>query len=196
MRVHATMLEIEFEDFYAPTAGFGQPLALVDACHERVRRMAELLIRLLEHLREHGADKRAAISARAICDYFSSSWARHFQDEELDLFPRVRARLRERQGPQAQRILEAIMTLTEQHRDFLPLWKQIEPTLRAVQERTAHQLSETTVRAFVEAYRSHLQIEEDVLAPAYVKLLTPEDLRQIGAAMAARRGVTWPPPGR
>ena len=186
------MQDIEFQDFYAPSAGFGEPLALVDACHERVRRMAELLIRLLEHLREHGADERAAISARAIRDYFSSSWTRHFQDEELDLFPRVRARLRDRPGPQAQRILEAIETLTEQHRAFLPLWKQIEPSLEAVQKRTAHHLSETLVRAFVEAYRTHLEIEEDVLAPAYVRLLTAEDLRQIGAAMAIRRGATWP----
>jgi len=186
------MQDVEFPDFYSPSAGFERPLVLVDACHERVRRMVELLVRLAEHLGEHGADEAASISAQSIHDYFHDAWARHFQDEELDLFPRLRARLRDTGGESAQHISETMQTLTEQHRAFLPLWKRIEPSLRAVQQRTVQRLDRAAVDSFAEAYRRHLELEEDVLAPAYAALLTPEDLRQIGTTMAARRGVRWP----
>ncbi len=188
------MQNVEFLDFYSPSAGFEQPLVLVDACHERVRRMVELLVRLIEHLHEHGADERAAISARSILEYFKEAWPRHFKDEELDLFPRVRLRLRDRHSAESGQIIDAIETLTEQHRDFYPLWRRIEPSLQAVAGRSTQRLDESAVHAFVELYRVHLALEEDVLAPVYTRLFTAEDLRQIGTSMAARRGVTWPGP--
>jgi pyridoxamine 5'-phosphate oxidase len=178
----------------SPSAGFDQPLVLIANCHERIRRMVELLVRLLEHLEEFGADERAAICARSIGEYFEDTWRCHFEDEELDLFPRVRARLRDRHSASAQRIIHAIDALIAQHRSFLPLWKRIEPSLKDVQRRTSMHLNASAVHEFAAAYRTHLDLEEDILTPAYAHLLTAEDLRQIGSAMATRRGQCWPGP--
>jgi len=180
-------------DFYSPSAGFDRPLVLLQASHERVRRMVELLVRMVGHLDEFGCDERAAVSAASIRSYFRVSWPRHFLDEELDLFPRVRARLGKRPGGSGALLVEAIEMLIGQHRSVLPLWQQIEPTLFALQQGGVARLDAAAVHGFAAAYRNHLEIEEDVLGPAYLRWLTAEDLQQIGASMAIRRGVPWPP---
>jgi pyridoxamine 5'-phosphate oxidase len=184
----------EFFDFNLPASGFAQPLAIVQACHERLRRMVELLIPLREHMREHGADSRAAVTAGTIRQYLVQAWPRHMQDEEVDILPRLQTRLRDRHTVAAQNIQETIATVNEHHRAFDPLFQQVLPLLRAIESGTAQRLEEPAVQAFVDLFRIHMALEEDVLGPAYAKLLTAEDLRQIGSAMAARRGVAWPAP--
>jgi len=186
------VVELDMLDFSSPAAGFGQPLALVQASHERLRRMAELLIRLREHLLEHGADRSAAVSAGAIRQVLEQAWPRHMQDEELDFFPRIRAQLRDRHTESAHNILETIEALIEQHRAFDSLWQRIDPALRAVESGSAQRLDEPAVQSFVELFRTHLALEDDVLDPAYARLLTVADLQEIGRAMAQRRGVAWP----
>jgi pyridoxamine 5'-phosphate oxidase len=178
-----------------PPAGLERPLDLVDACHERVRRMTEMLVRLSEHLDEHGADDRAAVSAQSILDCFTGVWIHHLRDEELDLFPRLRQRLQGRTSAGAQRVLSTISTLMEQHRALQGRWKQIEPSLQAVRQRTSMRLNGAAVHAFVAAYRAHLDLEEDILAPAYRRLLTDEDVTQVGLGMARRRAAKAPSGG-
>lgn len=187
------MTELDLLDFYSPTAGFDQPLAVVKACHERVRRMVEMLVPLREHLDEHGTDRRAIVSAGAIRQYLEEAWPRHVQDEEIDLLPRISARLRNcnDDGPYED-LAETIAAVSEQHRAFEPLFQRVLPLLRAVETGAAQRLDEPAVQAFVELFRIHMALEEDILGPAYARFLTPEDLRQIGRAMAARRGVAWP----
>ncbi len=136
----------------------------------------------------HGADKAAAVSANTVRQFFEEDFPKHVEDEELDLFPRVRSRLRDRHSAPAQRILETIALLIEQHRELRVLWKNVVPSLYAIETGTGRHLDEAAVHAFVELYRVHLALEEDIMAPAYQRLLTAENLRQISAAMAARRG--------
>lgn len=187
------MTELDLLDFYSPSAGFEQPLALVKASHERMMRRVELLVLLREHLCAHGADTHATVTAGAIRQYFEQAWPRHLQDEELDIFPRVRARLQNRHTVSARNIVETIELVTEQHHAFQPLLQSVALSLRAVESGSAQRLDEMAVLCLVHRFRTHLALEEDVLDPACARLLTPEDLRQIGSAMAARRGVKWPP---
>lgn len=166
------------------------PLRHVDAGHERLRRMSELLVRLSEHLAEHGADERAAVSAQSILDHFQGPWINHLLDEEEDLFPRLRKRLLGQKRASAHRLVEAIEKLQAQHRALRTLWKQLEPSLVAVQQRTSALLNGAAVHAFVAAYRAHLEMEEDLVSPAYRKYLTEDDLRELAQSMAARRSPT------
>jgi iron-sulfur cluster repair protein YtfE (RIC family) len=175
--------------------GLERPLDVIDACHERVRRMSEMLIRLSEHLDEHGADDRAAVSAQSILDCFNGMWLHHLRDEELDLWPRLRQRLQGRRSTQARRLLSAINTLAQQHRTLQAGWKQIEPSLQAVRQRKSMRLNGAAVHAFVAAYRAHVDLEEDVLAPASRQLLAAEDVEQIGLGMARRRAPKAAPEG-
>ena len=183
-------------DFNLPSSGFDQPLAILQACHERLRRMVELLIPLREHLREHGVDAPAAVTAGTIRQYFESFWPLHKQDEEVEILPRLQARLRDRNTLAAMHLMETIATVREHHRAFEPLRESIIAMLRAVESRASQRLDDPAVQAFIELFRLHIALEEDVLGPAFSRLLTAEDLRQIGHAMAARRGLLWPEPPR
>jgi hemerythrin-like domain-containing protein len=184
----------EFQDFPQSLAGFEQPLEFLRACHERVRRMVEMLIMLREHLRDHGADAPAVVTAGTIRCYFEEAWPQHLQDEELELLPRLRARLRHRTTVAATHILETIDSVLEQHLALDPLLKRVVALLEAIEAGTARRLDEAAVQAFVELYRIHIALEEDVLAPAFARHLTAADLRDVGRAMAARRGAA-PPAG-
>ncbi len=184
------MTDQEFLDFSLPSAGFDQPLAIVQASLERLRRMVELLVPLRAHLREHGADSRTAVSAHTIRRYLEEAWPRYVQDQEIDILPRVQARLRDRHTVGAQHIVETIAAVTEQHRAFEPLCRQIAAELRAIETGTRQRLDDPAVQALVELFRVYAALEDDVLAPAYARLLTAEDLRLIGRAMAARRGLS------
>ena len=56
--------------FNAPSVGFEQPFAMLEACHERVQRTLALLQRLRAHVLEYGADVPAQQAARDVLRYF------------------------------------------------------------------------------------------------------------------------------
>jgi hemerythrin-like domain-containing protein len=175
-------------DFRTPAAGFDQPLALWEACHERVQRMVGLLERLLEHLRVHGADESARVTATSIRRYFDEAAPRHHEDEEIDLFPRLQAKV---SGAPAERIHQAIATLRADHEELHGIWTQLRLALQAVERGEPATFDEAAVAIFVTRYRTHIELEESVLAPALARVLGKRELAKIGRAMAARRGVKW-----
>jgi pyridoxamine 5'-phosphate oxidase len=184
----------ELPDFYAPLDGFDQPLAIVRACQQRLRHMVEMLIPLREHVREHGADERAAVTAGTIRTFFEDAWLNHLQDQQLDIVPRLRARLHNRHTVWARNLVETIDAVSEQHRAFVPLWQSVAALLRQIESGASARLDDPSVRTFVQLVRIHLVLEEDVLGPACARLLTAEDVQQIGTAMAKRRRIPWPAP--
>lgn len=175
-------------DFRTPAAGFDQPLELWLACHERVQRMVGLLQRLVEHLRTNGADESACVTATSIRRYFDEAAPRHHEDEEIDLFPRLQAKVT---GAQAKRINHAIASLRADHGELHGLWAQLRVALKAIERGEAATLDEAALTIFVTRYRAHIELEESVLAPALAKLLGKRDLAAIGRAMAERRGLNW-----
>lgn len=74
----------------APSPGFDDPIALLRACHEKVRRFAGLSLRLDEHVKVSGADDIARKAASDILRYFNLAAPLHHDDEEQDLFPALR----------------------------------------------------------------------------------------------------------
>ena len=75
----------------APEVGFEQPFAMLDACHERVRRSLDLLRRLVEHLQTVGHDADARSAAHDVWRYFEIAAPAHHADEERHVLPRLRA---------------------------------------------------------------------------------------------------------
>jgi hemerythrin-like domain-containing protein len=179
-------------DFRTAAAGFDQPIELWNACHERVTRMCNLLQRLVVHMRTAGADENARTTAVSIRRYFDEAAPRHHEDEEIDLFPRLIARLAERKDDgEAQRAVRAIETMTADHQAMDQLWQVLRAGLIAVENGTGDQLAEAEVTLFVDRYRTHIALEDSVIAPALRKRLKRSDLEAVGRAMAARRGVAW-----
>ncbi len=178
-------------DFRTPAAGFDQPLELWLACHDRVRRMCTLLQRLLEHLRESGADEQARVTAVSIRRYFDEAAPRHHEDEEVDLFPRLLQRLEGRTESEAVGVRNAIALLQSDHREMGRTWSILREALAAIEGGDAGALDEAVVALFVSRYRSHCEVEDTVIAPALRRTLTSDELGEVGRAMAQRRGIDW-----
>lgn len=178
-------------DFRTPAAGFDQPLELWLACHDRVRRMCALLQRLLEHVRDSGVDEQAKVTAVSIRRYFDEAAPRHHEDEEVDLFPRLLARLEGRTESEATGVRNAVALLETDHREIGRLWSVLREALNAIEGGDAGAFDEAVVALFVTRYRSHCEIEDTVIAPALRRALPEQELEAVGRAMAQRRGVDW-----
>lgn len=186
------MAATSFIDFRTPAAGFDQPLEMWHACHERVARMNNMMERLVEHLKKNGVDKNARVTAASVRRYFDEAAPRHHEDEEIDLFPRLMAKLNAQSGSEAaEQIGAAIQTLLADHREMGELWARLRAELLKVEAGAAPAFNDAEVARFITRYRAHIEIEEGEIAPALRRMLRAKDLREIGMAMAARRGVNW-----
>lgn len=182
---------MSFIDFRTPAAGFDQPLELWLACHDRVRRMTGLLQRLHEHLQESGADESAQATATSIRRYFDEAAPRHHEDEEVDLFPLLRSRLRARAPRKAKAVNAALDRLQSDHVAMGKLWQTLRPTLAAIERGETVALDGDLVRNFANSYREHCEVEDTVIADALKCCLDDKDIDALGRAMAERRGVDW-----
>jgi hemerythrin-like domain-containing protein len=179
-------------DFRSPAAGFDQPLAMWQACHERVTRMTNLLARLHDHLATHPVDEEAGITATSVRRYFDEAAPRHHDDEDIDLFPAVlRGLAATGQTARAARVAAAIERLRQDHADMALLWASLREQLARVERGEAPGFDAALVARFIGGYRAHIELEEAEVGSAALEVLGAADLHALGQAMAARRGVDW-----
>ncbi len=170
----------------APTApDFTNALGLLGACHRRIEGFNDLLLRLPAHLESHGADGEVVQATERILKYFDSAAQHHHEDEELDLFPRVRAAATQQGNHE---ILEILDVLLAQHRDMGAAWQDLHPRLVELTQGRLADVAESIER-FVNLYRQHIPLEDNLLLPYAAKMLTPEQIDVLGETMAVRRGV-------
>ncbi|MFT3856496.1 MAG: hemerythrin domain-containing protein [Aquabacterium sp.] len=161
------------------------PIELLTACHEKVRRFANLALRLRQHLADLPAgsppDAQARDAASAIVRYFTVAAPLHHEDEEVDLFPALKAL-----GVPEQASLSAcIDALHAEHAELAELWAQVLPWLTATAEGRVHP-APAEVEDFARRYIAHAQREEDDVYPGAAHL-APAQVRQISQAMVRRR---------
>lgn len=172
--------------FAEPAASFDDPIALLMACHDRVRHYAGLALKLAQHLPEHGADEQARQAAAAIVRYFDVAAPLHHQDEEEDLFPLLAARGDERLRQFAGQ------TMFEEHVELAQLWQQVRARLVAIAAGESAELPQELAREFSQRYPAHAQVEDDQIYPHAASLLSTDELTELGRKMAARRGASTP----
>ena len=160
----------------APT--IDDPIELLLACHEKIRRFADLSMRLSNHVALHGADKPAQEAAQSILRYFDIAAPLHHDDEELDLFPALRTL-----GINSLNL--AIDRLTVEHAQLSDLWQGVQTWLQGIAQGEV-QAAPSTVSAFAQAYKAHVQQEDDEVYPA-ASQLSAAQCQQISAAMVGRR---------
>lgn len=175
-------------DFRTPGAGFDQPVEMWLACHERVQRFAALLSRLAEHLREQGADDDAQVTAVSIRRYFNEAAPRHHEDEEVDMFPRLRERL---DTAADKTLLDVLDQVEADHLEMAGLWNRLDQVLAAISRGEQAALEQSLIDRFATMYRHHIDAEERVLLPALKRVLKKNDWQAVGRAMAERRGLEW-----
>ena len=175
-------------DFRTPQAGFDQPVEMWLACHERVKRFAALLGRLADHLRRQGADEDAEVTAASIRRYFNEAAPRHHEDEEVDMFPRLRERL----DPDADKVVLDVLDQVEaDHLEMAGVWKSLDAELSKLSRGAPADLRQETIDRFATMYHHHIDAEERVLLPALKRVLHRSDWTAVGRAMAERRGLEW-----
>jgi hemerythrin-like domain-containing protein len=166
---------------------FDEPLGLLSDCHRRIEYFLDVLVRLTQA--EHPPltpDQWKEIDAAL--KYFARAAPRHTADEEESLFPRLRST----HDPRAAQALECLAQLERDHeiaaahhravdrfcRRWLDLGFLSDSDMRNLRDRLAE------LKAI---YREHISIEDEQLFPAAARLLSDEQLREIGREMAARR---------
>jgi hemerythrin-like domain-containing protein len=175
-------------DFRTPGAGFDQPIEMWLACHQRVERFAALLGRLAEHLGAQGADEDAQVTATSIRRYFNEAAPRHHEDEEVDMFPRLRERL---DAERDRTVLDVLDQVEADHLEMAGIWKRLDALLAEIARGKAVTLERTLIDRFATMYRHHIDAEERILLPALKKALGKNDWQAVGRAMAERRGLEW-----
>jgi hemerythrin-like domain-containing protein len=164
--------------------GFDQPLALLRACHTRILDHCDLLEAIAARLRDGAVDDAARDAARKVVSYFSTSARLHHQDEDKDLFPLL---IR-----QSLKLAEMIHGLKQAHTELDALWATLEPELKRFPNVTDADAFIDQTGRFCELNREHIKRENMEFLPLADSSLSSQQLKDIGVAMAGRRGVRYP----
>jgi uncharacterized protein YukE len=165
----------------APAAGFDQPFEMLEACHDRVRRMLALLERLAAHLPVHGCDAQAAQAARDVMRYFDIAAPAHHEDEERHVLPLLRAAGDEAFAAQIE----------QEHHELHRQWAELRRTLAEVAAGSwvgSGPADFVPWQQYAALYRAHAASEEALAFPAARAALDGQALRAMGQEMAERRG--------
>lgn len=172
---------------HSPGAGFDEPYAMLDACHDRVRRSLALLLRLIAHLQARGVDADARSAAADVRRYFDLAAPAHHEDEERHVIPRLQAS----PDPALQ---AAAQRMQDDHRDFRAVWARLGPALgRVAAAADGPMLPDEQAglareaERFVAMHAPHLALEDDLAFPAASAGTDAEARRLMGREMAARR---------
>lgn len=171
--------------FPAAAPDFSDPVGLLRACHGRILAHCATLERLVPHLARHGADAEAREAMARVHRYFATAAQHHHADEEQDLFPRL--------NTVAPALIPLIQELEREHEGLSRHWQALAPLLAEPEQAMADAATfARVVAAFIAGYQAHAAKENEHLLPRAAEALSPEDLRELGARMAARRGVALP----
>jgi hemerythrin-like domain-containing protein len=160
-----------------PAVGFEAPFEMLAACHERVQRSLDLLLRLQAHVERHGADEQARGAAADVLRYFDIAGPAHHEDEERHVLPRLRA---------AGEVVLADR-LQAEHVAMSQAWAALRPALQGLAEGRAAPLDGAACRAYAALYAAHMATEESQAFPQVRAALGAADEAAMGAEMAARR---------
>ncbi|MDY7546684.1 hemerythrin domain-containing protein [Glaciimonas sp. CA11.2] len=166
---------------------FGQPIAVLKHCHERIRKQLATLERLRTHLSEHGANQEAQEAATSILRYFNKAAPHHHDDEEQDLFPMLTATAKDEDAEVLRRLGPEII---DEHQQMAQLWHQLSAQLLAVQSGQSAELSGDDVSLFSTLYLAHMEKEETWIAPMAKRIFSAAQMTLLGTAMQRRRGIS------
>ena len=161
---------------------FDHPLEMLAACHDRIEDRCDLLHRLVDHLAASGSDEQAQQAAASVLRHFDTAGEHHHEDEEKNLFPLLREA-----DPHAARPL--VDALCADHVAMREAWQRLRAPLQSLVAGQSVSLEAREVEAFTTLYRDHIAREEAELLPFARRILDEEKMREMGAAMARRRGV-------
>lgn len=173
-------------EFMHAAPDFSDPLGLLAACHGRIEAQCATLLRLPDHLRQHGTDEQARQAAVKILKYFNSAGKHHHEDEENDLFPLlIEIATSENYG----HLLTLIVELQNEHLKMELAWQELTFFLEKIAVNQHINPDHLPVTHFAELYRSHIARENQHIFSYARQKLSMEQLSTLGLNMMTRRNV-------
>ena len=166
--------------------GFDQPIAVLKHCHDRIRKQLATMQKLPEHLAHHGADDEARQAARALLNYFDKAAHLHHADEEENLVPMLQSVA---QGEDAATLADLVPGILRDHDEMDAMWQGLHEELSAIAAGSTSTLTASNVQRFAERYTTHMEREEERIAPMAKRLFSAAQMAQLGEAMQVRRGI-------
>jgi len=160
---------------------FGDPLAVLRACHDDMLAQCDALETLPAHLREHGLDADARGRIARSVQFFTTVALQHHQDEENDLFPIL--------NRQSLKLADIVFGLRKDHQQLHRLWEQLLADFKTGPALAQDDGFAGRVSEFCNAYREHIRRETRGLFGMAQHILSSQQLKDIGRAMARRRGI-------
>lgn len=169
------------------------PLRLMEHCHKKIEAHLESLACAIELLHNKTAEdtKTAFALIDAAHIHLAGPGVKHTEDEEVSLFPRIR----ERGGNAGEEVFAAMSELETQHRtakqleaDFFDMVLNLPRSGGELEKKDLERFA-ATVTAIIELYRPHISLENTLVFPIAARVLTPEDIQQLGSEILARRKV-------
>lgn len=160
---------------------FDDPLGILHACHERMLAQCDTLQGLVAHITQNGVDEEARSAIRNAINYFTTSAVHHHHDEEQDLFPVL--------NRQSLKLADIIYRLKQEHVLLTQLWESLLKDLKQPSALTENAEFGSHVERFCSAYREHIDYENKELLGMAQHILSRQQLKDLGSAMAKRRGV-------
>jgi hemerythrin-like domain-containing protein len=172
-----------------PDHGFDEPLGLLSDCHRRIEQFLHVLASVADAANGGALGAADRTQLEAALAYFASAAPRHTADEEESLFPRLRAS----PDPAAAHACAALDRLEHDHAAADERHQAVDRLVRRWLEQGTLGTEEVAalrghLGALRETYATHIAIEDRELFPAAARVLSREQLVEIGQEMAARRG--------
>lgn len=164
--------------FNTPSVTFAQPIDMLYACHDKVRRFCSQVNMLPDYIAENGRNDVVLQATRQISQYFNVAAPLHHEDEEENFFP-----LLLQYAPQAQ---ESIDELLRQHESLHANWSAVAEEFARLKKDADYQLNTEVLQRFTAGYDMHLGIEEPLFEMGKT-FIPKEKLTEIGEIMARRR---------
>ena len=166
---------------------FDDPLEMLHACHGKILQQCTTLQKLAHHMVEHGCDEAAQQAATGILRYFDTAGRFHHQDEELDLFPALRA-----SAGQYKSLIEGLLEkLLSEHVEMMSVWDELRLPLMELASGKNYPIPKGLMHRFITIHTAHIDIEESELLPLAAKILDSSQLGELGTRMAKRRRIAW-----
>lgn len=173
----------------APENDFDNPLGLMSDCHRRIEGFLAALLRVSREAGDHSLEPAYREALARSLRYFREAAPQHTLDEECSLFPRLR------QTRCGRRALSRVERLEVEHTRAESWHAQVE---RLGQRwlgdgrlpGSERQELVAVLEDLRELYERHIRVEDEELFPLAARLLSSEQLRDIGHEMAQRRGIT------
>jgi hemerythrin-like domain-containing protein len=162
-----------------------ESLEALQACHCRIEEHLQTLENLARQAKLGAPDNAARSAASTVLKYFETAGAQHQRDEDVDVFPLLRARAA---ALGRIEVAAAIDELEREHATVEAQWRRLREALNAVATlREGAGIDPGEAERFAWLYRRHMDREAQLVLPFAREALAKEERAELGARMAARR---------